>query len=83
MCNELLVGAVAICKRFKISRARLLYWEQLGAPIYRRGVRDNAPLCADYVSLLHWEQDMALAHSGRMNREGAPSSFCDPVEAVQ
>lgn len=67
MNNELLVGGVAICKRFKISRARLRHWEHLGAPVYRRGMAGNAPLCADYYCLLQWEQRMAVAWGGRMN----------------
>ena len=66
MVNELLVGGQAISKRFKVSRARLLYWESLGAPMYRRGTHENAPLCADDHKLLAWEESMALAHSGRM-----------------
>lgn len=71
--NELLVGAVAICKRFKISRARLRYWEELGAPLYRRGVTENAPVCVDYHALVAWERTMALAHSGRLCLPESPA----------
>lgn len=74
MQNELLVGAIAISKRFKVSRARLLYWETLGAPIYRRGGHDNAPLCADYHKLLAWEEGMALARKGHMDGPAPLSS---------
>ena len=40
--NELLVGGRVICRRFQISRARLKEWELTGAPIYRRGIRENS-----------------------------------------
>ena len=59
--SEFLVGIEAICKKFRISRARLKHWEEAGAPIYRRGLAHNAPCCADYHRLLDWESTMYQA----------------------